>query len=243
MTPNMWSLLVTCIIVFSMQPSNARPTSNNTSPLVHRECRWDDASDKFICDRYLPTLDQIVSRMKNTEDSGKASPGASAIFYTNLVDGDLTQDKRWEMCAWCAGWMENAGIKNWYSTWNAVDPAWFRKQDDYSQLNTGLLAQNNGGSPEQVQLNWVGCYNQGLAYAASETAYLFTRHDQEWSENSVWQMMEFWPLTREGGSVTKVYRVDPRRPDRGGQACAEPTVIWDRATNAERKELWKCPIK
>ena len=101
-----------------------------------------------------------------TTNSGRATSDARAVFYTNLIDGDPTNDKRWEMYAWCISRLESRGIKSWYSTWNALDEGWRIAQNDYILLNAGLLANDYGGTKERVIINWVGCFNQALSYSA-----------------------------------------------------------------------------
>ena len=58
----------------------------------------------------------------------------------------------------------------------------------------------------------------------------------------MWETAEFGPLTREGGPVNKIYRVDPRPENEGGTPCAEPTVLWERGKDPARETKWNCPI-
>lgn len=107
--------------------------------------------------------------MQDTTDSGRATADARPVFYTNLVDGDPTLDERWEMYAWCIGWLESRGIKSWYSTFNALNEGWRRAQNEYVLVNAGLLANDYGGPTkikERVIINWIGCFNQALSYSA-----------------------------------------------------------------------------
>ena len=49
-------------------------------------------------------------------------------------------------------------------------------------------------------------------------------------------------LTQPAGKVKKVWRVDPRPPDKGGDPCAEPTVLWDREKDQAKPPDWSCPV-
>ena len=87
------------------------------------------------------------------------------------------------------------------------------------------------------------CYSQALAFAAQhEDVYFFTKEGESWADDSVWEQAEYWPLTREGGPVQRVYRVDPRSEADGGKPCPQPTVIWQRGKDTPREKKWECPV-
>ena len=97
-------------------------------------------------DSSVTTLSQIVYRMQDATDSGRATADARAVFYTNLVDMGVSAETRWESFAWMISWLESRGVKSWYSTWNALDEGWrraqlntFKRTKDSWQLTTAVV--------------------------------------------------------------------------------------------------------
>ena len=61
------------------------PTPHHPSK---RQCVKNPATGAYapeFCDPLLPTLDEIVARIRDTSDGGHATPAHSAVFYSNLA--------------------------------------------------------------------------------------------------------------------------------------------------------------
>ena len=71
---------------------------------------------------------------------------------------------------------------------------------------------------------------------------LQTRSDEEPHSNSVWVQAEEWVLTRKEGNVQRIWRVDPRPQDQGGNPCGEAKLIWDRSKDQPIAPKLVCPI-
>ena len=48
-------------------------------------------------------------------------------------------------------------------------------------------------------------------------------------------------MTREGGTVQKIWRVDPRPVEKGGDPCSK-VLMWERNTNPPRPQGFVCPV-
>jgi hypothetical protein len=82
--------------------------NNQTKAIQRRACDWDTQTNEFICDGNLPTLDEIVAKMRDPNNGGKALPDRPSIFYSKL--GSITQ-----VSLWIFGWTRTAGMSGkWY---------------------------------------------------------------------------------------------------------------------------------
>jgi hypothetical protein len=232
-----WLAIANCMPITS---------ANGTSSLERRQCTWNAQTHAWDCDLYLPSLQHIVRRMQNVYDDGKASATAIPFFYVNLFDGAVTPDNVENVLLWCSQWLEAHNV-DFYSTYNSLNKAWYTQQSVQIWDNTQAIAKDYGGREGTVFINWAGCYNQALDFAVQKQdaeVYLFTRAGRTWSPRTQWAMLEFWPLTREGGPVKRVLRVDPRPPEAGGLGlCAIPELLWERGRDPPLPAIWQCPVK
>ena len=87
------------------------------------------------------------------------------------------------------------------------------------------------------------CWVQSFALSPiHEDVYFFTASNSQPPENSFWVRAEAWVLTRPGGSVKRIYQVDPRPATMGGKPCDPPALIWLRGRDAPLVERWRCPV-
>ena len=92
------------------------------------------------------------------------------------------------------------------------------------------------------------CYYHSLSAAAvNPEAYLFTKKDEPWLENSIWAAVEYPALTRNP-KIQKIWRADPRPPDVKGITAEEncehekKELLWERGKDAEPPKRWECPV-
>jgi hypothetical protein len=91
-----------------------------------------------------------------------------------------------------------------------------------AQINwiNGNNIQLQGGQGHNPLLIFDVCSYQALAAAAIHPhAYLFTKKGVDWRQDSMWNQVEFWQLTKNK-NIKRIYRVDPRPWDVAG-ACAD----------------------
>jgi hypothetical protein len=84
---------------------------NETGALLRRECEYDAATDDYICDDILPTMAQLVDRLRN-KPGGLATPDRHAVFYTNLEDPNQARAG-----AWLVTWLHAKGYRDKYYWW------------------------------------------------------------------------------------------------------------------------------
>jgi hypothetical protein len=122
----LWTMLATL--------SAALPTTNVTTTdlvdtLSKRQCIWDAKTSEWECDVMIPTVPEIVARLQDKDNNGKAVEGARAAFYTNIVTGKRTPEKAREAYGWCLSWLEANGVSSYYIAIAAVDPGWYNAQE------------------------------------------------------------------------------------------------------------------
>lgn len=81
--------------------------SNTTQALLKRQCSLVPNTGMYACDNMLPTLDQIVARIRDTNDGGLADAEHHAIFYTNLGGGSTELATVQRTSLWVLGWLHN----------------------------------------------------------------------------------------------------------------------------------------
>ena len=97
-------------------------TTNTTSTLARRQCIWSDMVDDFDCDDYLPSLNQLIKRMQDVNNDGRAIAENRAIFYANLFESPVTKGKAWAIWNHILAWMKSRGIASYYGAFHAVSP-------------------------------------------------------------------------------------------------------------------------
>ena len=92
------------------------------------------------------------------------------------------------------------------------------------------------------------CYYEAEAMAAiNPDAYVFTRADEPWKEDSIWERVELPALTNNP-NIKRIWQVDPRPASMRGQdpnTCQwyEPVIIWDRNNGGVPwNGGFKCPV-
>ena len=242
-------LLGTCVPVMPAEIPSAladimimpEEFTNSSINLEKRQCKWNTQTKKWNCDYLLPSLKENISRMRDIPNGGKATTTSVPFFYTGLFDG--TQAGMVQSIGWCTEWLEANGITDLYSTFQAANSDWRQTQLGWVLNNLPKFAQNYGAPESLIRTEFGGCYNQALSFAIQKPdaeVYVCTKHGVDWKADSVWNRAEYWPLTRDGGPVKKIFRVDPR-PAAGG-TCAKAELIWQRGVNAARPPLFKCQI-
>ena len=89
---------------------------------------------------------------------------------------------------------------------------------------------------------------QALATAAlNPDAYVFTKKNTKWKDESIWENIEYPWLTRNL-RIKRIWRVDPRPPDVKGikpeEDCeyAKKELLWERGRDATIKPDFVCPV-
>ena len=189
------------------------PTLGNNTTLERRQCSYDGS--RWVCNQYLPTLGQWVARMRDPNWVTGTRPETVTWFYTNLASlADMHDvDERARLWTLCVHWIIARGLGHtWYG--NSVEEAWIKEQDKMVTGSTWaaeLTAQF--GSVKRAQNNYNNCQSHALALAAlSPEVFIFTRGSgHEPLDDSTWNEAEFWPMTRAGGQVRAIWRVDPSK--------------------------------
>lgn len=95
---------------------------NSTAILQRRQCEWNAAQSKYVCDDKLPTVDQIIARMRNVNLKGRVTKDRFAVFYTNLDDKKILEEKYAESMPY--GWLKSRDMLNdFYWVFDALDVA------------------------------------------------------------------------------------------------------------------------
>lgn len=102
-------LFLTVLSLASSLPTFNATSSVSPPPLSKRQCVKNPATglyDQDHCDHLLPTLDEIVARIRDTNDGGWGSPGAAAAFYSNLAGVERPSEAQVRQSAlWVLGWL------------------------------------------------------------------------------------------------------------------------------------------
>lgn len=90
------------------------PNNPTTPSFQRRQCKWDDEEDGYYdCDDKLPSLEQLVERMHDTSNYGKADAEHHAVFYTNLGDSATAPGGNPQL-AWLHGWLKNENLEYYW---------------------------------------------------------------------------------------------------------------------------------
>jgi hypothetical protein len=84
---------------------------DDTEALHRRECDYDAATNQWNCDDNLPTMSQLIDRMRN-KPGGLATPERHAVFYTNLRDPNMGRSESWLLT-----WLNAKGYQDKYYWW------------------------------------------------------------------------------------------------------------------------------
>jgi hypothetical protein len=108
-------------------------SSNQSHELVPRQCVWVEEVGGWKCNEYLPTLAQIIHRLRDTANGGNVTPEKPTFFYTGLWVGvqNPTQAVVQEAMSWCIGWLANNGHKEYVFNMNALNSQWLRATRDF----------------------------------------------------------------------------------------------------------------
>jgi hypothetical protein len=198
-------LLATLVPCAPILPELA--TDNTTSYLERRQCVWNDKTSAFDCDMLLPTIPELVARMRDLSDSGAAGPASRVVFYSNLIEGEPNPASLTTMWVQIAAYAKAHKLEPWYGASAPLNPDWYNAQLGHIVANEDAFDTKYGnGVKGEAQLIFGGCFSQALAYAASvsqgplnaglahmskyEDAYFFTPDDHNWLVDSVWQKAE-----------------------------------------------------
>lgn len=112
------SLLILTFLLLLGLLSEAKPIiqhSNQAKTLWPRQCEWDPQTNAFVCDDNLPTLQQMVDKMRDPNVGGKVNANRPAIFYSKL--GELSK-----VALWIFGWTRTAHLTpNYYWLYGCID--------------------------------------------------------------------------------------------------------------------------
>jgi hypothetical protein len=147
----------------------SRPTRVEREPA---QCTFNAATNRFLCDNWLPTLDEMVARMQDANDGGRATRENRVLFFTKLVDPSIpkeTEPYREEIgkvFAYIEAWARIHGYgENWYSSFNRpLSSQWLETQAEHVRQNHDNFAAKYGVE-RPVDLMSM-CYSQALAFAA-----------------------------------------------------------------------------
>lgn len=161
-------------VMMANASTNAEIGSSSTSSLIPRQCICSAAANKFDCDEWLPTLNEFIKRMQDTNDGGKATPQNHAFFYANLVDATLDpktpafDTALTQMYVYIHAWAQSHGLgENWYAAaWHhPLRLDWALAQRKHVRDNQAAFDRKYGGSGA-AQDYFDICYSQAMAYAA-----------------------------------------------------------------------------
>ena len=163
----------------------ASDSKANTAAILNpRQCVWNSASSTYDCDFHLPSVGQLVARMQDMANSGKASSDAVPFFYVGLYDTDTPTTAQVAVrLAWCTVWLKAHGIIPFYSTFDALDGTWNYYQEAHVKANIKKFAQLLGVTEAEIPWYQSACYNQALSFAVKKPdaeVYLFTKEGVDW---------------------------------------------------------------
>ncbi|KPI39126.1 uncharacterized protein AB675_4551 [Cyphellophora attinorum] len=222
------------LLSYLMQVSSCLPAqvSNTTfADLGKRQCIRAGDENNYQCDEKLPKLSEIVARIRDTSDYGLADDQHVAVFWTNLGDSaQMGTAMSITEILWMQGWLESRRLR-WYWWFEHINLNWRKAQVDWINNNNIQYQEGQGHNP---LFTFDVCSYQALAAAAIHPhAYLFTKKGVDWRQDSMWNQVEFWQLTKNK-NIKRIYRVDPRPWDVAGilpvQMCSHSSeeILWDR---------------
>ncbi|ETN44804.1 uncharacterized protein HMPREF1541_09679 [Cyphellophora europaea CBS 101466] len=181
---------------------------NGSRLLAPRQCVWNAQGKSYDCDKFLPSLKDIVDHLPDGNDAGLADANHHVAFYTGLDENPEA-----------TGLLIASGFA-------AGAP---RQILQFSGAGT-MTAR-----PEDRYQTFVDCYSQALALAVIKPdVCLFTPRDVRPREDSAWIQYEYWALTRNP-NVKRIWKIDPRDASEMDELTDEekchfnePHVLWDR---------------
>jgi hypothetical protein len=219
----------------------------------------------------LPSLKQLVDRLRDTSDEGLVDGDRHVAFFSNLnvasedelgvlLDHFFTYKSGHADAAEYCWFYDCAGHQCSSFTHSHTGV-------EYADVDAGLEVQrefieqteDQDTAPDGWQQNGLGldalvvyCLSQAMAMSViSPDVYLFINKDEAWRDNSAWKQWEYWALTRNP-NVQRIWRVDSRDPDDLGldldpyqcDAYGAPVILWDRNNGGEELPTKMfCPIK
>ena len=116
-------LLIASGLCFQVNSWRVDKVPRRLHTLIRRQCEWNDKDQGYTdCDFNLPTLEQLVERIHDTDNYGLGDAQHHALFYTNLDDPGITQGTSEP---WPHGWMKNEKLKYYWVEdaldWNCKD--------------------------------------------------------------------------------------------------------------------------
>ena len=148
-------LLLVSGLLSLLNVCNGFPTGPNTNnTLVRRQCLWNAEKNDWVCTRYLPTLGNLIHRMRNPDWLFSASDVNVPVFYSNLIDLDEMQNdaaRRAEALGWVTHWLLNVGKLPYYNhllVFNREDKDWFARNLAYI-AEAQILPSSNGLAIQQ----------------------------------------------------------------------------------------------
>lgn len=153
----------------------------DVNKIFRRQCIWSEAKDDWVCDYWLPSLSQIIDRMRDDASGGLADVDHSIVFYTGL---NIPQD---EMCSVIEHWASAQKLTYyWYETCQSW--AWLERQERW--VDTKDFADRvtpHGLFGDWPIDTWMSCQFQALALAAiSPDVYLLMNAGERWADESSW---------------------------------------------------------
>ena len=230
---------------------------------MKRQCVWSPTEIEggdYVCDFNYPTISEMVDRIQDTNDEGRATAPRSVFFYTNLreptdaeyeevekamekaMNGKKIGRVKWAVHgAWIASWMKAKNIDH-YSAFDAIKTTWKVRQGSWVEEWTDYMENPDDPKPYGGSYNiFKNCFLQAVAFAAiNPDAYLFTTKGQNWDPRSVWATVEYWMLTTNP-NIQRIHRVDPTPG-----ACDSGELLWERGRDeqvAPGMTSWICPVQ
>jgi hypothetical protein len=151
----------------SLQRNVSKPTVVVREPA---HCTFNAALNRFVCDNWLPTLDELLARMQGVDDAGRATRENRVFFFTKLVDASVPRaDPQYtveveKVFSNFETWARIPAYgENWYSAFNRpLNSQWQKAQYDHIEQN-----YDNFAAKYKVQslINLMNlCYSQAFGF-------------------------------------------------------------------------------
>ena len=189
--------LLLFIFIASATPFDASKSMSNVTVIVNstamlfprrlmpRQCVWNSEMARYVCDAFLPSLKEIVDRLRDTDDEGLIDSDHHVAFFTDLnVDMENTG-------AMIAGWFASRSTNErllqfcWFP--DCIERLWMQETKRWIQKHVEEETSPVywGHDPEE---SFLVCYFQALSVATiNPDVFLFTPRGQEWREDSAWE--------------------------------------------------------
>ena len=129
--PAGWFLMMLGLFVFATLSASIplRPdeNTNRTSSLNRRQCNWVAAINDFVCDEWLPSLNQIKQRLFDTANGGQVTSTTTPFFHTNLWPDEPTPERKTALYKSMIAQLTVKGIDKYYYDLNALNALWLQK--------------------------------------------------------------------------------------------------------------------